>query len=622
MENVGFDYECTDDISKHKTVFIGKMDVVCIHCNAKKFKKETHGFCCKNGKVKVPLIPEPPEPLKSLLNGLSDKSKIFLNNIRKYNCAFQMTSFRAKQIKPLSGWKGSFKVQGQIYHSLGPLLNTPGRDAQFVQIYFMDSSEMEVERRCEVIPNLDKEVVASIQKMLHEKNCLITNFKIALESEGWNDSAKVVIRADKCPQKEHERRFNAPTSKDVAIIMSNQTAGKRDIVVKLKSNNPKDIMRINEGHRKYDAFQYPLMFWNGQDSYDQNEKGEISRKNKNRTKQEKEPCSTSNDWYKFMIQDREGDFNLPIRCKELYQQFCVDMFAKVDSERLLFHKLNQKQLRASSYKKVAMAIDGDLPNIGKPVILAASYTGGPRYMHKKTLDAMAYVRTFGKPSLFITFTCNPKWTEITDHLLPGQVATDRPDIIDRVFKLKAAALKDLLLKDKIFGPYSAYLHTIEFQKRGLPHVHILLWLEKTLLPSDIDRIISAELPNQKEDPELYKVITTCNIHGPCGKDNNKDCQCMVDGKCSKKYPKPFQNQTICSDEGFPEYRRRKPADGLPPITVKRGGTEYPIDNSWVVAYNALLSKTFGGHVNVEVSNITNNIQSKVKILERPIWTAK
>ena len=73
MENVGFDYECTDDISKNKTVFIGRMDVVCIHCNAKKFRKETHGFCCKNGKVEVPLIPEPPELLKSLLNGLSDK---------------------------------------------------------------------------------------------------------------------------------------------------------------------------------------------------------------------------------------------------------------------------------------------------------------------------------------------------------------------------------------------------------------------------------------------------------------------------------------------------------------------------------------------------------------------
>ena len=55
---------------------------------------------------------------------------------------------------------------------------------------------------------------------------------------------------------------------------------------------------------------------------------------------------------------------------------------------------------------------------------------------------------------------------------------------------------------------------------------------------------------------------------------------------------------------------------------KRSGTEYPIDNSWVVPYNPLLSKTFDAHINVEVSNITNNIQSKVRILECPIRTAK
>jgi hypothetical protein len=42
-------------------------------------------------------------------------------------------------------------------------------------------------------------------------------------------------------------------------------------------------------------------------------------------------------------------------------------------------------------------------------------------------DAMARVRKFGKPDLFVTFTCNPKWKEITDALFPGQIAKDRPE---------------------------------------------------------------------------------------------------------------------------------------------------------------------------------------------------
>ena len=53
-------------------------------------------------------------------------------------------------------------------------------------------------------------------------------------------------------------------------------------------------------------------------------------------------------------------------------------------------------------------------------------------------DAMAICRQYGNPDLFVTFTCNPKWPEITRALsaIPGQKPEDRPDIIARVFKMK------------------------------------------------------------------------------------------------------------------------------------------------------------------------------------------
>lgn len=53
-------------------------------------------------------------------------------------------------------------------------------------------------------------------------------------------------------------------------------------------------------------------------------------------------------------------------------------------------------------------------------------------MHEYTQDAMTYVRKYGRPDLFITFMCNPKWTEIEELLLPGQKSIDRHDIIARV----------------------------------------------------------------------------------------------------------------------------------------------------------------------------------------------
>jgi hypothetical protein len=96
---------------------------------------------------------------------------------------------------------------------------------------------------------------------------------------------------------------------------------------------------------------------------------------------------------------------------------------------------------------------------------------------------MAIVRAFRKPSFFITFTCNPYWDKIQRELLtdrlgvPSQSWRARPDLIARVFHLKLEALKkDLTGKDGIFGPHVADVHVIEYQKRGMPHAHLLLWI--------------------------------------------------------------------------------------------------------------------------------------------------
>ena len=116
-------------------------------------------------------------------------------------------------------------------------------------------------------------------------------------------------------------------------------------------------------------------------------------------------------------------------------------------------------------------------------------------------DGMARVRALGNPDLFITVTCNPQWPEITSSLLPGQTALDRPDIVARVFRLKLAAIKHHILNKRIFGEVVAHCDTIEFQKRGLPHCHLLIILhprDKPASPQDVDNIVSAQIP----DPEM------------------------------------------------------------------------------------------------------------------------
>ena len=79
---------------------------------------------------------------------------------------------------------------------------------------------------------------------------------------------------------------------------------------------------------------------------------------------------------------------------------------------------------------------------------------------------MAIVRTFGKPDLFITMTCNPAWPEITAALLPGQAPQDRPDVVARVFHRKLRNVMDDITRKHVFGRVVAWLMVIEFQKRG------------------------------------------------------------------------------------------------------------------------------------------------------------
>ena len=110
--------------------------------------------------------------------------------------------------------------------------------------------------------------------------------------------------------------------------------------------------------------------------------------------------------------------------------------------------------------------DGANPNqLGVKTVLPSSHTGSPRYMHERAQDAMRYVQLYGRPHMFVTMTANPHWEEIQQELNPGECATERQDIVARVFKLKVEKLKNLLYKVGIFGKRVANVATIEWQKR-------------------------------------------------------------------------------------------------------------------------------------------------------------
>ena len=51
-------------------------------------------------------------------------------------------------------------------------------------------------------------------------------------------------------------------------------------------------------------------------------------------------------------------------------------------------------------------------------------------------DSLALARGMGKPTFFLTLTCNPKWPDIVDSLEDGKNAFKRPDLCARLLRAK------------------------------------------------------------------------------------------------------------------------------------------------------------------------------------------
>ena len=217
-------------------------------------------------------------------------------------------------------------------------------------------------------------------------------------------------------------------------------------------------------------------------------------------------------------------------------------------------------------------------------------------------DAMGMVRALGKPDLFITMTCNPKWQEIIENLEPRQTASDRPDIVARVFRLKYRALIKYIEESQIFGKVAGHVGTIEFQKRGLPHIHLLFTLagnDKLKNEEEINKRIRAEIPDDVSEPILYDIVKRNNMHLCVKKNKNgkiirhMPCCSPENPVCKKKFPKEFRDETEHGDGGYAKYRRRNNGRNI----VTADGQV--LDNRYVVPYCPKLTVKFDCHINVE-----------------------
>ncbi|CAG8837728.1 15261_t:CDS:1, partial [Cetraspora pellucida] len=144
----------------------------------------------------------------------------------------------------------------------------------------------------------------------------------------------------------------------------------------------------------------------------------------------------------------------------------------------------------------------------KNLYLPASFLGSKKWCSTRVANALALARCKGKPSFFITITTNPNWKEIRSFLRPGQNASELPTIVVRAFHSRFGKLKDLLREH--FGKIAYIIDVIEFQKRGLPHAHVIMRVHPELPVDQIDKIISAEIPH--ENAYLNEIVKKYMLH--------------------------------------------------------------------------------------------------------------
>ncbi|KAI4357377.1 hypothetical protein L6164_001329 [Bauhinia variegata] len=128
--------------------------------------------------------------------------------------------------------------------------------------------------------------------------------------------------------------------------------------------------------------------------------------------------------YRLQMQKHEPLTILASR--KLFQQFIVDEYCMIESERLNYIRTRQKELRVESYCNLHEGntdVDDEGIRRGKRIIIPSSFVGSRRYMDQLYFDGMAICATAGYLDIFIC----------------------------RVFKIKLELLMNDLKKNRFFG---------------------------------------------------------------------------------------------------------------------------------------------------------------------------
>ncbi|XP_057811704.1 uncharacterized protein LOC131025943 [Salvia miltiorrhiza] len=328
--------------------------------------------------------------------------------------------------------------------------------------------------------DFDDSIVNDLKQMIEDSSPYAKIYRMAADHISRDNSVDVKLRLIGKRSRDG-RTYNMPTTTEVATLIVG------DFECMPDKRDPK-----RERKKK-----------------DESQSSDPSKKKKNNEEESEESKRnnlTLREFLAFRMQDREDEGQQLLLSRRLLQQFIVDGYTMMETQMLQWIRYNQPSLRSERYNNLNDSKNKgntDSSCVGKPLILPSSFTGGKWWT--------------GYPSLFITFTCNPKWPEISRFVKKRELRPeDRQDISVRIFRIKLRELLADLKSGKVFGQPTA------------------------------------QIPKIEENLELDNAVAECMMHGP----DRLNSPCMVNSKCSKRYPKDYTDHTKLDDNGYPTYMRR------------------------------------------------------------------
>jgi hypothetical protein len=552
----------------------------CRICNIDLLTGERAGFCCGiEGKYfnnTAPLPPLPPQ-YATFINHpqISSMSRIL-------NLIFSFASMETTHPFPtVEGPPGFVAIQGRIYHRL-----RPNHDNSAVRWLLYDGFICNMAPFEHLAETLPPNWISALRNALLAVNPLVGGL-LHLS----------ILDTRLCPNA-HLILEDTGTATEIAAVMNyenttqSEVKARRMMVVRRDGAN----QTISTISRLWEPLAYPLLFPHatlGWGVYGTRNDFTIDGAEETREMASDVPTRQIMHYRARML--REPRFQIFGR---LTNEYAIDMFTRNLETRLNYIRANQKRLREEDATLMGV---GHIPDC-RNIYLPASFLGSRRWATEQISDSLAVAAVYGPPTFFITMTCNVNWPEIQSKLRHGQDFTDIPVVVVRVFKRKITLL-ELALKTMFphAGGLLYCIHSIEFQKRGLPHAHILLKFRKDCItPADIDAVVSAEIPSNSRDATLVRTYMI-HKHPSSNKPPSKYCQRVDDNghrTCRFHYPHPLQATTTIDMEGRTHYRRRNPGD------------------EWVVPHCLPLLQKFECHLNFEVANTSHLFQYMFKYIHK------